>query len=144
MPLFGMTLNDYLGYAKFVIIVTVAVGVVRLALSLADAGSIAVWFSLNVVGLLAMIYFAVSVHTSGFGSYKQLLVLLLIQGVVSQVTIGLGVAVTPLTGIETVYSQAEMAGVTNPWIHAGSHVVIAPLFAGIGWIPAAVIMFVTK
>lgn len=143
MPLFGKTLGDYLRFAQLVLIVTVAVGLVRLGLSLAGMNGVANWFSVTAVGLVALVYFGVRVHTAGFGGYKQLLILVLIQGVVSQLLIGLAIALTPLTGIETIYNDGSME-ISRQWGHVASHVIGGPIFAAIQWIPAAIVLAVTK
>jgi hypothetical protein len=50
------------------------VGLARLGLSLAGLpNSTTKWLSLTVLTLLGVFYYGVRVHTSGFGSYKQLL-----------------------------------------------------------------------
>ena len=148
MPLFGKTLSDYLRFARGVLILTIAVGVTRLLLSLAGAPtSIAVWFSLTGVMLVAMLYFAVRTHTSGFGSYRHLLILLALQILVSEAIVAGGIAITAVTGVENIFSIPEYSGGENPnhWVHAGLHLALGPtLFAAILWVPASVVHFVTK
>lgn len=144
MAIFGKTFNDYLRFARVFLILTLAVGIVRLLLSMTLGTGVATVFSLNLVGLVADIYFGIRVHTTGFGSYRQLLIVVLIQAALTQLIIGAGIMMTVITGIDNAYSQFEMAGVTTHWIHAVAHVALIPLFALFKWGIASLVMFVTK
>src|SRR5215510_2000838 len=74
MILFGKRLSDYTGFCRMFLIVIPVIGIARLALSLGGApNSTARWLSMTVTAWIAVIYYSVRVHTSGFGSYKQLL-----------------------------------------------------------------------
>ena len=42
------------------------------------------WLSITVVGWAGVLYYGVAVHTRGFGSYRQLLPLLIFQNVLAQ------------------------------------------------------------
>ncbi len=74
MPVFGKTLSEYIQFLKPILVLILIVGLARLFLSLAGAPNSTVkWLSLTVVTLLGALYCAIRVHTSGFGSYQQLL-----------------------------------------------------------------------
>ena len=144
MTFFRKSLSDYLRFAKIILIVTIVVGFVRLALSLAGANSIAILFSLNAVLLFAAVYFPIRVHTTGFGNYPQLLAMLTILILVEQLIIAFGISVAAVSGIDNIFSSPEMSVADSYWIHAGLHLAGVPVVAAILWIPAAFIMFVTK
>ena len=80
MRIFGKSLSDYVSFEKGFLILVVVVGLARLALSLLGVpNSTAKFVSLTVLLLLGMVYYSVRVHTSGFGSYKQLLPVLALR-----------------------------------------------------------------
>ncbi len=130
MSLFGKKLNDYIQFAKGILILTAVVGILRLALTLAGAPEdVTWWFSLNGVTLLAVIYFPIRVHRSGFGGYPQVLVLLAMHLLVAGVIITAGIAIED----------------PNDLGHAAMHLIGGPTISAlIAWIPASVVMFVTK
>jgi hypothetical protein len=89
----------------------------------------------------------ITVHTKGFGSYKQLLGLVGFQSLVAQ---GFTVAVVVLaivTGHDNIYSLPEFSGGSDgkTWIHAGAHLFLAtPISTLAGWLVGSAILFLTK
>src|SRR5262245_45746270 len=84
MKIFGKTISEYVSFAKGILILVLVVGLARLILSLAGvANSADKFLSLTVVMLIGLLYFSIRVHTSGFGSYKQLLPVLALQWIAS-------------------------------------------------------------
>jgi hypothetical protein len=74
MKIFGKGFSEYVSFEKGFLILVLVVGLARLGLSLAGLPTATVKFvSLTVLLLLGLIYYSVRVHTSGFGSYMQLL-----------------------------------------------------------------------
>ena len=148
MALFGKTLSEYIQFQKIFLILTAAVGVIRLGLSLAGAPTeVAVWFSMTVLLLSGCFYYAICVHTTGFGSFRHVLVLIAIQSLVANVIISVGIGITAATGVVNIFSIPEFSGSDDPnhWIHAMTHLVGGPtLFALLLWLPASVVMAVTK
>ena len=146
MTLFGKTLSDYVEFQKIFLILTAAVGVIRLELSLAGAPmEIAVWFSLTGIQLIGLLYYAVRVHTTGFGGFRHVLILIAIQSLVSNVIISAGIAITATTGVVNIFSTPEFSGGINHWVHAATHLAGGPtVFSLILWIPACLVMLVTK
>ena len=72
MTIFGKRVSEYLAFAKIFLLLIAIVGIARLALSLAGVENATVkWLSISVLALLGLVYYAIRVHTSGFGSYKQ-------------------------------------------------------------------------
>lgn len=145
--MFGKTLSEYVRFQKLILVLIAAVGLLRLALSLAGVpNDTAKFFSITVAGLVGLIYYAVAVHTSGFGSYKQILPLLLIQYVLANAIAIFGV-VLALGGLPNIYAAPEYSGggQVPPALHIGGHVLIGMLgFSLVGWGLASLIMLVTK
>jgi multisubunit Na+/H+ antiporter MnhG subunit len=84
MTVFGKKPSEYVAFQKVFLVLIVAVGILRLVLSLAGVSDATTrWLSMTVVALVGMVYYAITVHTKGFGSYRQLLPLLVIQSVVA-------------------------------------------------------------
>src|SRR4029453_17197014 len=121
--------------------------VARLSLSLAGTSFTSTrWVSINLVLLLGLVYCSVAVHTSGFGSYKQLFGLLVVQNVFAHTLVALGIVIGIVMGRENAFTMPEVSGGGNgaTWIHALIHLVagfIVPVFA---WLVGSVILFVTK
>jgi hypothetical protein len=121
--------------------------VIRLGISVAGTPfTEARWVSINLVLLVGLIYCSIAVHTSGFGSYKQLFGLLFVQNVFAHTCIALGIAIAIVTGRENAFTVPEVSGGGNgaTWFHATMHLIagfIVPVFA---WIVGSVILFVTK
>src|SRR4249920_2174932 len=92
VSMFGKPIARYLAFQKAFLLALAAVGLARLGLSLAGLpNAIVLWFSLNVVVWAGTLYYGVAVHTSGFGSYRQLLPLLLFQMLLFQGIAVLGI-----------------------------------------------------
>ena len=147
MQLFGRTLREYVLFARVFLILTAVVGLLRLALSLAGApDGFTVWVSINAIILLAVVVFSIRVHTTGFGGYKQLLVLVALELLVGEIIITGGIILAAVTGVENIFSAPEFSGpFDNPLLHAASHLLLGPtLTAVFFWIPGAAILFVTK
>src|SRR5262249_49757078 len=117
-------LSDYVRFAKVFLILVAITGLTRLALSLNGApNTTARWFSMTVVVWIGLVYYAVRVHTTGFGSYKQLLPVVAILNIVAQTIAIVGILPSIFTGQPNVFSAPEYS-VPNQWLHASLHVVI--------------------
>lgn len=148
MTIFGKTLSQYLNFQKYILLLIVVVGLGRLILSLAGLPNSATkWLSISVVALIGLVYYAIRVHTIGFGSYKQLLPLIFIQSVVSQAIVIAGIVIAIYTHKDNVFSAPEFSGGTDgkTWLHAGAHlvvgVIIGPLVA---WLIGCALLWVVK
>lgn len=146
MTVFGRKLSEYVAFQKGILIAVALVGVLKLALSLAGVSDAATrWVSMTALSIAAPIYYGVAVHTKGFGSYKQLLPLIVIQSAVASAIIIVGILVSAMTGRANIFTADEYGGTTPPALHIGAHVVggmiVGPL---IGWLIASIVMFVTK
>src|SRR5262245_42875926 len=148
MTIFGKTLSEYVSFCKPFMILIVVVGLLRLVLSLAGVPtSIDKWLSVTVAVWIANIYYAIRVHTSGFGSYKHLLPISALIAISAQAIIVSGLILAIATGKDNIYSVPEFAfgedGKT--WFHVGAHLVLGTTASTLlGWLVGCVIMFVTK
>src|SRR5262249_5822815 len=105
------------------------------------------WLSISVVTLIGLVYFAVRVPTSGFGSYKQLLALIVIQLIVAQAIIIAGIVIAIVTRRDNIFSAPEYSGGGDgkTWLHAGAHLVVGVIGGSLlAWLVGSVILFVTK
>jgi hypothetical protein len=143
--MFGKSFAEYVRFQRWMLVLIAAVGVLRLVLSLAGApNEIVRFFSMTVAALVGLVYYAVAVHTSGFGSYKQILPLLLIQNVLAN-TIAIAGILLSLAGLPNIFTAPEYGGQISQAFHIGGHVVFGILLASlIGWGLASLIMLVTK
>jgi hypothetical protein len=148
MTVFGRRVSDYARFARVFLVLIVVVGLVRLALSLGGVPTqVARWASVTALIWLGTIYFAVRVHTSGFGSYRQLLPIFVLQAVAAQVVIVPAIVLAIVTGRDNIFSLPEFAfgGDGKTWVHVAAHLflgtTVGPL---IGWVVGCVVLFVTK
>lgn len=146
MTIFGKRLSEYVGFCKVALILIAAVGILRLALSLGGApNTTARWFSMTVIAWLCALYFAVRVHTSGFGSYKQLLVIYFLQNLIAQALAITGILLAIYTGRQNVFSSPEFSFGTDPWIHLAAHVFIGTIAGAlVPWLIGSLVMLATK
>ena len=146
MTVFGRTLSEYVAFQKGILIAVAVVGVLKLALSLAGVPDSATrWVSMTALSVLAALYYGVAVHTKGFGSYRQLLPLLVVQSAVAHGIVIAGILISAMTGRANIFTADEYGGNTPAALHIGAHVVggviVGPLIA---WLVASIVMFVAK
>ncbi len=147
MKIFGKTLSEYIGFSKWILLLIAVVGIGRLILSLAWLPNSEVkWLSVTVTELLGLIYYSVLVYTSGFGSYRHLLPLLVIQALVANVIVAGGILLAMATGINNIYAAPEYSGGVDgrTWTHAGAHIVFGIVSSLVAWLVAAGLMFIVK
>ena len=148
MTVFGKPLSDYVSFCKLFLGLILIVGITRLALSLGGVpNSTAKWLSMTAVAWIGLVYYAVRVHTSGFGSYKHLLPICLLQSWAAQLVVVPSIILAIFTGKDNIYSAPEFFFQRDgkTWLHVAGHLTlgsfVAPLIA---WLVGCVIMFVTK
>jgi hypothetical protein len=146
--MFGKSFSEYFAFQRVLMIVIVVVGLARLGLSLAGVSdSIVKWFSLTALAVVAIFYCGIQVPRTGFGGYKHLLPLFLMQSSVANLIIAAGIAISVATGSENIFSRPEYSGpmASSQLLHAGAHIldglIVGPLM---GWLIGSIIMFVTK
>ena len=146
--MFGKTVTQYLGFQKAVLVLLALAFLVRLALSLAGTpNSVVKWSSVTVVLLVGIVYYGVTVHTSGFGSYKQLYPLVLFQSLLWHGLVALAIVLAILTGTDNIYTAPEYSGGGDGknWLHVLAHLVIgAVVLPLISWGVSSLVMLVTK
>src|SRR6185295_18850843 len=110
MTIFGKPLSDYVAFCKPFLILIPLVGIVRLGVSLNGApNSTARWFSMTVLVWIVVVVYSIRIHTSGFGSYKQLLVICTLLNLSTQVISIVGILTTVVTGRNNVFNAPEFA-----------------------------------
>lgn len=149
MTIFGKPLSEYVGFSKLFLGLILMVGIARLALSLGGVPNSTVkWFSISAVIWIGVLYYAIRVHTTGFGSYKQLLpIVFLMQAVVAQPVIVAGIVIAIFTGTDNIYSTPEYSFGSDgkTWLHVGAHLLLGTTIGTlIFWLVGCVIMFATK
>ena len=146
--MFGKSVSQYLAFQKVILGLILVAFVVRLALSLSGTpNQSAKWISVTSVLLLGVVFYGVAVHTSGFGSYKQLYPLLLFQSLLGEGLVALAIVLAIFTGRDNIYTAPEYSGGGDGknWTHVVAHLVVAAVILPLlSWAIASVVMFVTK
>lgn len=146
MTIFGKPLSDYVAFCKVFLILIPLVGIVRLILSLnGTPNSTAEWFAMTVVTWIGVIYYSIRIHTSGFGSYKQLLVICVLLNLSMQVISLTGIVLAAVTGTPNIFSVPEFSFGISPWPHAAMHVVVGiPVGSLFPWAIGSLILALTR
>jgi hypothetical protein len=149
MTIFGKRLSEYVSFAKLFLILIPLVAIIRFALSPGSEPSpIGKWFSVTAALWIALVYYAIKVHTSGFGSYKQLLPICVLAGLSAQAIIVPAIILAIFTGNDNIYSIPEnfFGRDGKTWLHVAGHLFIGGTTIGplLSWLIGCVIMFVTK
>ena len=144
--IFGKRLSEYIRFQRVFLILIVVVGLARLFLSLAGMpNSVVRFLSITVIALVGIFYYGIRVHTTGFGSYKQLLPLIVIQNVVSHSLIIGAIVLARLTHHTNIFSAPEYGGNVAARYHILGHVLVGMIaFSLVGWLVASIVMWVTK
>jgi len=144
---FGKKWSEYIQFERWILILVAAVWAIRLGLSLAGTSFTVIrWVSINVVLLVGLVYCSVVVHTSGFGSYKQLLALLFLQTAFAHILIAAAIVLGIVTETGNAYTAPEVFGGSDgrTWIHVLAHSIAAFVLPLITWLMGSVILFATK
>lgn len=148
MKIFGKSLSEYVAFAKIVLAAVAIIGVLRLVLSLAGVPDATVkWISMTVVVLLGALYLGVQVSRSGFGTYRHLLPMMVLQSAVANGIAALGILVAILTGRSNIFTAPEYSpgGAGATWLHFGAHIVLGlTVIALFLWALASLAMLVAK
>src|SRR5262249_26853892 len=108
MSVFGKRPSEYFAFCKPLLGLILVVGLARLVLSLSGApNSTAKWLSITAVTWVGVLYYAVRIHTTGFGSYKHLLPVCFFMSLVSEVIIVPAIMLAKFTGHDNIYSAPE-------------------------------------
>jgi hypothetical protein len=148
MTIFGKRLSEYVAFAKPFLILILVIGIARLALSLGGvADSTARWVSITAAIWIGVLYYAIRVHTTGFGSYKHLLPICVLLSLTAEVIIVPSIILAIYTGTDNIYSIPEnyFGNDGKTWLHAALHLLVGTTIAPLmGWLVGCVIMFATK
>src|SRR5262245_43648197 len=141
--MFGKSVAQYLGFQKAVLALVAAIGLGRLALSLAGVPDTSTrWVSMNVAAWAGVLYYGIAVHTSGFGSYKQILPLAFLQTLLQQSIAVFGILLA-IGGVPNVYAAREFTPTQSQWTHLLAHltvgIVVPPLLM---WGAGSLVMLV--
>jgi hypothetical protein len=143
---FGKRLSEYVRFQRVILGLIVVVGLARLLLSLAGVSNDVVkFFSMTVVAIAGVFYYGIRVPTTGFGSYRHLLPLLVIQSVAANLIAIAGILISRFSHRPNVFTAPEFGGAARTRWHILGHVgigmIVAPLVL---WAVAAIVMWVTK
>ena len=146
--MFGKTVTQYLGFQKVILALVVLAWIVRLTLSLTGTpNASAKWISVTAVLLGGVLYYGVTVHTQGFGSYKQLYPLVLFQSLVGEGLVAMAIVLAILTSRDNIYTAPEYSGGGDGknWVHVVAHLVVgAVILPLVSWGISSVVLLVTK
>ena len=159
--MFGKSFTDYIRFQRVILILIAAVWALRLGLSLAGVSvSGAQFVSVTGVLILGSLYYGWAAGRKGFGSFKELYILNVIQGVFSQILVALAIILAIFTGQDNLYTIPEfyppaqgidVLGLPLPpdgknFGHAAEHVFIAGLIAFpiMGWLLSSIIFLLTR
>jgi len=159
--MFGKSLPEYVAFQKPILILIAAVWALRLALSMAGVPVSGAQF-VSVTGVLVVgaLYYGWAVGRKGFGSFKQLYGLNLVQGVFSQTLVALAIVLAIAIGQDNLYTIPEfyppaqgigVLGLPLPpdgknFGHALEHIVVAGAigFPIIGWLLGSLVLLATR
>ena len=145
--MFGRKFSEYIRFQSWILILIGIVWAIRLGVSLAGTSfSLTRWISVTIVLLIGLVYCSIAVHTSRFGSYKQLLGLLFVQGAFAQLLIAAAIVLGILTGTDNAFTAPEVSGGGDGkfWLHVVAHLVLAVLVPLFFWLIGSIILFITK
>jgi hypothetical protein len=147
MDLFGKRLSEYLQFQKALLLATLVVGTLRFGLSIAGfSHNIVKWLSLDAMAVFSACVYAVRIHIQDFGSYRNHLVMVVIQNLLIQAIIIAAIVLGILTGQDSIFTAPEFTidPITGrpgtdgrTWTHAVEHaifgfVVISTFLWGLG------------
>ena len=147
MKIFGKSLSEYLHFQRAILGLVLVVGIARLGLSLAGVSNDVVkWLSLTALAVVGVFYYAIRVHTTGFGSYRHMLPLLVNQNLLAGAIIIVGLVIAITTGQDNIFSAPEFSGGQDgkTWFHAVAHAVVAVVASAGLWLVGSLIHFITR
>src|SRR6267143_2490415 len=148
MIIFGKRLSEYVRFSRLFLVLIAAAGIIRLALTLSGApNSTAKWFSMTALMWLAVVYYSIRVHTTGFGTYRHLLPVLVLPNLVAQAIAIMGITIAILTGNANIFSAPEYAfgGDGKTWLHVAAHVFIGTTLGSlVPWAVGCAILGATR
>jgi len=148
MIIFGKRLSEYVRFSRLFLVLIAAAGIIRLALTLSGTpNSTAKWFSMTALMWIAVLYYSIRVHTTGFGTYKHLLPVLVLPNLVAQAIAITGITIAIFTGNPNIFSAPEYAfgGDGKTWLHVAAHALIGTTVGSlIPWAAGCAILAATR
>ncbi len=146
MQVFGKSLSEYIRFQKPILIAILVVGLLRLSLSLAGVPDGTVrWLSMTVVALIGVFYYGIQAPRTGFGSYRHLLPLAVIQSTLANGIAIVGILIALATGQQNIFTAPEFGGEGQQAFHLFGH---AAFGIGIGsilsWGISSLVMLITR
>lgn len=146
--MFGKPFSAYVRFAGLSLAIIAGVALLRLVLGMAGLSpSFGKILSVTYVLLLCALVWSARVHTTGFGSYKQILPVVWLQAATASIVIMAAIALAIFTGQDNIYTVPEFTrgAPGRNWGHVAGHLifgcVIGPLFL---WALGSLVMLVTK
>ena len=147
MRIFGKPLGDYVQFCRLFLVLVAVIGITRLVLSLAGApNATATWFSMTAVAWIGVVYYAIRVRTTGFGTYKHLLPIVALINLTAQAIAITAIVIAIATGTNNIFSAPEYAFGSDgkTWLHLGAHLVIGTTVGSLlPWLIGSLIMFIS-
>jgi hypothetical protein len=148
MIIFGKRLSEYVRFARLFLVLIAGAGIIRLALTLNGAPNSTVkWFSMTALMWIAVVYYSIRVHTTGFGTYKHLLPVLVLPNLVAQAIAIMGITIAIVTGNANIFSAPEYAfgGDGKTWLHVAAHLFIGTTLGSlVPWAVGCAILAATR
>jgi hypothetical protein len=145
MTIFNKPLSDYVAFCRPFLILIPVVGLIKLALSLGGASNSTTWWvSMTAVTWIAILYCATRIHTTGFGSYRELLVICVLLNLSAQVISILGILIGIFTDKDNVYVFA-LGEHERTWWHVAMHLFFGTTVGSLlAWLGGALILAITR
>jgi hypothetical protein len=145
---FGKPFSAYVRFAGLSLALIAGVALLRLAASLAGVTNASVkWLSVTVVLLVCAFVWSARVHTTGFGSYKQILPVVWLQAVAANAVIVGAILLAMANGHDNIFTAPEYSGGGDGkvWGHVLGHVVIGCILGPLVlWGLGSLVMLVTR
>jgi len=145
MSFFGKPLSEYVAFCRPFLILIPVLGLVKLALSLAGAPfSTTWWLSITALTWVGVLYSSIRVHTSGFGTYRHLLVICVLLNLSAQIISILGIVIGLLGAADNAYVYAF--GVhERTWSHLAAHLFFGTTVGSLAaWVLGCLILAITR
>jgi hypothetical protein len=144
MSFFGKPLSEYVAFCKPFLILIPVLGLVKLALSLGGVPFATTWWlSINALTWAGLLYYSIRVHTSGFGTYRHLLVICVLLNLSGQIISMLGIVIG-LLGTDNAYVYAFGVHETT-WSHLAAHLFFGTTVGSlVAWVLGSLILAITR